>query len=177
MSKKPEAATQKRKGDHLYIEPLNTPIAIIDKTPTGINFSQAAVTALFAVASGFILYLIKTYIDETWLRRHREFRKLKADIAYTLVMYANVYTNQGVREELVTEASAAIRNCAARLSSFIEEWPKNIGGIPKREELKKASSEMIGLSNRVCAKSDTYQIIFDNDRSIQTIKNILGLKE
>ena len=55
------------------------------------------------------------------MRRRRDFRKLKADIAYTLVMYANVYTNQGVREELVTEASTAIRNCAARLSSFIEE--------------------------------------------------------
>ena len=161
----------------MFIEPLTTPIAVIDKTPTGINFSQAAVTAFFAVVSGFILYLIKTFIDETWLRRRRDFRKLKADIAYTLVMYANVYTNQGIKEELVAEASTAARNCAARLSSFIEEWPKDIGGIPKREELKKASSELIGLSNRVYARSDIYQNISDNDKAIQKINDLLGLRE
>ena len=64
----------------MFIEPLTTPIAVIDKTPTGINLSQAAVTAFFAVVSGFILYLIKTFIDETWLRRHRDFKKLKVTV-------------------------------------------------------------------------------------------------
>ena len=162
---------------YLSIEPLTTPIAVIDKTPAGINLSQAAITALFAVVSGFILYLIKTFIDEKWLRKRRDFRKLKADIAYTLVMYANVYMNQGVKSELVDEASTAIRNCAARLSSFIEEWPKNSRGIPKRENLKKASSEMIGLSNRVSPKTDTYRIIFENEKTIKKIKELLRMRE
>ena len=111
------------------------------------------------------------------MRRRRDFSKLKADIAYTLVMYANVYTNPGMKEELIAEASTAARNCAARLSSFIEEWPKDIGGIPKRRELKKVSSELIGLANRVYGGSDPFQFISDNEKAIHRIRTLLDLKE
>lgn len=158
------------------IGPLTTPIAVIDKTPTGIDFAQAALTAFFAVVSGFILYAIKTYIDETWLRKRRDFKRLKADIACTLITYGNVYGSDLVNTELRIEASKALRNCAGRLSSFVEEWPKNTKGIPQREDLKKASSEMVRLASCVYSRSDTYHISYNGKKAMDRIRVLVGLQ-
>ena len=73
--------------------------------------------------------------------------------------------------------AAAFMFCFAGTAWAEEEWPKDIGGIPKREELKKATSQLIGLSNRVYARSGTYQIIYDNEKAIQKIKELLDLRE
>lgn len=162
----------------MNISPLITPVPIIDKTPININLWQAVITAAFAVVSGFILYAIKTSVDEKWLRRYREYKKLKASIAYILIMYANVYLNPTCESsDLTVKAENALRVCAARLGSFVEEWPKGYLGIPKQELLLKAHDELIGLSNRVCTNSkDLLSITERNENAQKTIKELLGIK-
>lgn len=158
---------------------MTTPIAIINKTSTiEVNYWQAAVTALFAVCSGFILYLLKMILDERYIKQYKDYRKIKADISYTLIMYANVYTNMMKHNALTDEASNALRNCAARLGAFIEEWPRLHIGIPNEKTLKEVQKELIGLSNRTCDNNvdDIYDGIDKNDRARERIKTLLKLK-
>jgi hypothetical protein len=68
----------------MSIQPLTTPIPIIDKTELPINIEQALLTAMFAVISGFLLYLLKCIVDGYWLRYLRDYKKLKAETEYTL---------------------------------------------------------------------------------------------
>ncbi len=165
----------------MYFNPLTTPITIIEKTPSsGVNIAQAAITAFFAVISGFILYIIKSYIDETRIRQKRELNKLKADISYTLIMYANVYTNPlNKATRLSEEAGNALRDCAARLGSFLEEWPQLYKGAPNKEEIKSAYKELILLSNSVTCHSveDGFDKAERNDNARNKIKVLLKLND
>ena len=163
----------------MYLSPVVTPIPIVDTTPTGINLMQAVITAAFAVVSGFVLYGIKTYIDEKWLRQHRDYKKMKADIAYVLIMYADIYMNPSKQPNGFTDkASIELRSCAARLGSFIEEWSKSYRGVPKTETLKKASEVLMGLSNRVCSThDDIFKTIEQNEKDRKEIKELLGIKK
>lgn len=163
----------------MLIEPMTTPIAIIDKSPVaGVNYWQAAITALFAVGSGFILYIIKTIIDEVYLRQYRDYKKIKAEISYTLIMYANAYMNLMKHNELTDEASNALRNCAAQLGAFVEEWPRMRLGIPNKKTLNDVKKELIGLSNRTCDNNvhDIYDDIEQNEKARKKIVGLLKVK-
>ena len=50
-------------------------------------------TVFGIVLSGVFVYAISEYIQETSLRRVREYQNIKRKVAYTLVMYACHYTN------------------------------------------------------------------------------------
>ncbi|QUC68180.1 hypothetical protein [Aristaeella hokkaidonensis] len=162
-----------------YFTPRITPIPIINKTPSSINITQAAVTALFAVVSGFILYIIKTIIDEKYLRQRRDYLKLKADISYALMMYANIYMNLPPRSKSTDEASKALRDCGARLGAFLEEWPKIYRGIPDSDTLKQVHQELIRLSNQVFDSEiiKKGEVITRNGQARQKIKELLQLKD
>lgn len=157
---------------------ISTPTDITSAASNGVNYLQALITAAFAVLSGFILYVIKTFIDEKWLRQYREYRKLRAEISYNLVMYANCYMNpQSQRNNYHDEAGTALRKCAALLRSFIEEWPRKYIGIPNNKKLMEISSELIGLSNRVYKSSLVSMNLVDhNEKSRKKIVELLKLK-
>lgn len=163
----------------MYIEQLTTPIPIIDKTPHSINYMQAFITAIFAVFSGFVLYLIKSYIDDIWFRKKRDYMKLKADITYTLIMYANAYMNPAKnKNDWSEEASNALRNCAAKLGVFVQEWPGYHIRIPKNKNILEAERQLIGLSNSVYIHNmDLSDLIDHNEERRNKIKKLLGIKD
>lgn len=142
------------------------------------DFQQAALTAFFTVVTGVLVYLIKTGIDEYWLSHLREYRKLKADIAFYLVKYANAYSNAEILDrETTKEVADALREQAARVSAFIETRPLICWGVPQNERLKEASSSLIGLSNGTYATNkQVYDSVEFMDRQVQKIKKLLKLK-
>ena len=163
----------------MNIQPLTTPIPIIDKTELPINIEQALLTAMFAVISGFLLYLLKCIVDGYWLRYLRDYKKLKAETEYTLRYYANAYMN--IVEEMDDwhkEASDSIRKIGSRIGAFAIEKPKICFGVPDENVLEEVSSELIRLSNSMRARGD---IVFDmlekNEGSTDRVRKLLKLKK
>ena len=102
----------------MFIEPLTTPIPVINKTPSSIDIAQAAITAIFAVVSGFILYLLKSIIDGYWLRHLRKYKSLKAEVTYLLLLHARAYSNIVEKpDEFHEEASRAFRDVGSRIAN------------------------------------------------------------
>ena len=156
---------------------MTTPIPIVNVTASFPDYWQAAITAAFTVFSGIILYLLKVILDEAWLSHVREYRKLKAERSYHMVKYANVYMNVAVEKNALSdEAMEKLRDEASKLVAFIEIRPRFCWLVPKREVLKKAVSELIGLSNGVYSPKEYMgkQIDF-NDKRVKELCMLLNL--
>ena len=114
-------------------------------------------TVFGTVLSGVFVYAISEYIQETSLRRVREYQNIKRKVAYTLVMYACHYTNtidetkSGEKIKQVHEESQDMRKTASELRAFCETLPDGAWlfkkQIPPKKDLFDASAFMIGISN------------------------------
>lgn len=145
---------------------------------TSVDLQQATVTALFTVATGVIVFLFKTIVDEYWVSHLREYKKLKAEIAFNLVKYANIYSNaEVVKKETADVVAKTIRDMAAKVAAFVETRPIICWDVPRSDQLLKASSSLIGLSNITYAQNrgvhDHREFI---DKQIQEIKKLLKMK-
>jgi len=84
-----------------------------------------------------------------------EFKKLIADISFSLIELANIYTSPGVTSiESQHAASDTLRKLASRLNSQIYLIPwydkaSKIFKLPVQKNINKASKHLIGLSNGV----------------------------
>lgn len=161
----------------MNLTPLTTPIPTIDRTPYSLDIPQALITAGFAVISGFLLYLLKCWIDEGWLKYRRRYRELRAEIAYILIVYANVYAYiVDAPDEWHEGASKEIRKTAARMGAFAIERPRFCPGVLDAKNLSNVSGELIGLSNRMYSKNSKYQMMDENLDCVKKIKSLLKLK-
>ena len=144
-----------------------------------INIEQALITAVFAVLSGFLLYLLKCVVDGYWLRYLREYKKLKAETEFTLRYYANAYMN--IVEEMDDwhkEASDSIRKIGSRIGAFAIEKPKICLGVPDENVLEEVSSELIRLSNSMRARGDiAFDMLDKNEECAGKIRKLLELKK
>lgn len=161
----------------MSIQPLITPIPIIDKTGASINVLQALITAVFAVCSGLLLYFLKCMIDERWLRYVRKYKELRARTQYLLVFYANAYANVvAENDDWHREASRFIREMGAQIGAFAIERPYICLPVPREKILRSVSSELIGLSNRMVAKGESAFLMHDaNEKSVAKIRDLLKL--
>ncbi len=119
---------------------------------------EVAWTIFGTVISGVIVYVICEYIQETSLRRVREYQDIKRRIAYVLTMYACHYTNTidiaksgEQRIKVYREESEDMRKAACELRAFCETLPDKVvlfkKQIPPKKDLLEASGLMIGISN------------------------------
>ena len=118
---------------------------------------EIILTVFGTVLSGVFVYAISEYIQETSLRRVREYQNIKRKVAYTLVMYACHYTNtidetkSGEKIKQVHEESQDMRKTASELRAFCETLPDGAWlfkkQIPPKEDLFDASAFMIGILN------------------------------
>ena len=157
--------------------PIITPVPIIDRTPDSLNIGQAIITALFAVASGFILYLLKTWVDEEWIRHRRKYKQLQAETSYLLVKYANVIMYIVAKpDQRHEEASKDIRDLAAKMSAFAIERPKVCPGVPSKVVLKEVYQELIGLSNCMySSKENLLEHMDHNGKLMKKIRDLLSI--
>ena len=111
----------------------------------------------WTVLSGVSVFVIGQLIVKLAIEPIHEYRKLCGEIADALIFYANVsvrYTNTGMPKELQEEAQRTYRRLAGQLyarAHVIRLYPvwSLVGLAPRRKDLAKASSNLIGLSNNV----------------------------
>jgi hypothetical protein len=117
--------------------------------------------------------LLKFFIDPI-----HSLLRVKADIADTLILYANVYGGSGNwPKEKLDEASNKARVLAAQLLSRAALIPwyglfSFLRLVPRYSSLANASSRLIFLHNNLYSGGDADQVY----KAEQTIKSSLGLK-
>lgn len=109
---------------------------------------------LTTILSGVIVYLLGQYFHIIWLIPLQEYKRIRAEIARKLLLYANVYSNvvriDEKSDELKNEhikAMEQLKFLAAELEGYIQtlHWFKF--GIPSKKKLSQAASYIVGLSN------------------------------
>ena len=108
-----------------------------------------------------------------------DFRRTVAEIALALIEYANVYANPGVAgSEVEKKSSEELRRLSSRLNAQMYLIPyyriiAKIFGLPSRDKVVDAASNLIGLSNGVF-KSASDLVLMNMERA-DKIRNALGI--
>ena len=113
------------------------------------------VTPLLTTLSGVLVFVAGQIFLEFCIKPSQEYHKIKSEISYLLVLYANVYMNPEIYEEnkgvLYTtkekerreKAEKELREAAAKLIGVKQQKPL----LVKKDDIAAASANLIGLSN------------------------------
>lgn len=108
----------------------------------------------FTIITGVLVFILGQIFLEFVLRPIQEYKKLKGKVAKYLVLYASCYSNPQFVEDGNSEkhdkAGEELRELASEVLAFSETTPNYLITlilIPKKEKLKIASENLIGLSN------------------------------
>ena len=111
----------------------------------------AATMTLIAV---FVAFLLAQFASEGVIKPYVEYRKVLADISFTLIYYANliVSTPAHSKREEQAEISERLRQLSARLRSAITALPfhqlmRMLRLVPSEETIHDAASRLIRMSN------------------------------
>lgn len=108
----------------------------------------------FTIITGVLVFVFSQMFLEFVLRPIQEYKKLKGEVAKSLVLYAqyyyNPYFNEDGHSEGHSNASNRLRELASEIAAFKEITPNYLitfRAIPKKQHLQTMSENLIGLSN------------------------------
>lgn len=136
-------------------------------------------TVFITVLSGVITFVLGQLILKLLIDPVHDFRRTVADIALALTEYANVYANPGVASrELKEKSSEELRRLSSRINAQMYLIPyyritAKIFGLPSRDKVVDAASNLIGLSNGVF-ESASYLVLVNVER-VGKIHNALRI--
>ena len=142
-------------------------------------------TPLITITTGVAVFVIGQVILECYVKPLQEYHKIKAEVSYLLVLYANVFMNPEIigankkfeftleENERRKKAGNELREAAAILVGFKQQKPFFV----RKDNVEKASSGLMGLSNGlyVSARNEDKRIE-QNGIFAQEIKEALHLK-
>ena len=143
------------------------------------------VTPLLTTLSGVLVFVIGQIILECYIKPLQEYHKIKSEISFLLVLYANVYMNPEIYGEnkgaLYTTkekerriiAEKELREAAAKLIGIKQQKPL----LVKKDDITEASANLIGLSNGLYSSVTNQKIqMKENELCRKKIKKSLHLK-
>ncbi|OLP18218.1 hypothetical protein BST81_11875 [Leptolyngbya sp. 'hensonii'] len=136
-------------------------------------------TVFLTVFSGVMTFVLGQLVIKLLVDPVHDFRKTVADIALALIEYANVYANPGVAgSEIEKKVSEELRRLSSRLNAQMYLIPyyritAKIFGLPSRERVVDAASNLIGLSNGVFRSASDLALV--NVERADKIRDILGI--
>jgi hypothetical protein len=136
-------------------------------------------TVFLTVISGVLTFILGQLVLKLLIDPVHEYKKTVADIAISLIEYANVYANPGVAgNETEKKVSEALRKLSSRLNAQIYLIPcyplvSKMFGLPSRNKVVDAASNLIGLSNGVF-KSASDLVLINVERA-DKIRDVLGI--
>jgi hypothetical protein len=111
-------------------------------------------TAIVILVGGGILLLASQFVAEGVIKPDVEYRKVLADISYTLIYYANIIVSApaGSKREEQAEISDRLRQLSARLRSAITALPfqelmRLLQLVPPQQRIQDAAARLIRISN------------------------------
>lgn len=137
-------------------------------------------TIFLTILSGVIIFVLGQLTLKLLIEPIHECRRTITDIAFSLIDYANIYGNPGVAgNEAEKQASKELRRLSSCLNAQMYLIPyyrfiSKIFGLPSRNRVVEAASNLIGLSNGV-VKAASADIILVNVERVDKIRNALGI--
>jgi hypothetical protein len=111
-------------------------------------------TAAFIVIGVGVLLFLSQLAGEGIIKPYVEYRKVLADISYTLIYYANIIISVPAHAKRLEQAeiSERLRQISARLRSAITALPfhglmRRLRLIPPQERIQDAANRLVRISN------------------------------
>lgn len=136
-------------------------------------------TVFLTIFAGVVTFVIGELIVKLVIDPVQNMKSTIGVISHTLVQYANVIANPGTpKQELMDEASTALRGLSSRLRSHLCLVPKynltaRLFGLPSHQQVCSASRALIGLSNSVYRATD--RVFEMNAKSVEHVCDSLGI--
>jgi hypothetical protein len=118
--------------------------------------TQAVLTATLTLIGAGFLFLFSQFISEGIIKPYVEYRKVLAEITYTLIYHANVIasTPAGAKRDEQVEISGKLRSLSAQLRSAITALPfqdllRLLQLIPPQQRIYDAAGRLIRISIRL----------------------------
>ena len=118
--------------------------------------TQAVLTATLTLIGAGFLFLFSQFISEGIIKPYVEYRKVLAEITYTLIYHANVIasTPAGAKRDEQVERSGKLRSLSAQLRSAITALPfqdllRLLQLIPPQQRIYDAAGRLIRISIRL----------------------------
>lgn len=136
----------------------------------------------WTVLSGALVFILGQLFIELILQPMKRFKEIKAKISYSLIYYANVYSNpitdavyseNSQRRIGCDEAQKSLRGLAAELAGFCEEkWFFN---YPNQKIIDEVVSCLIGISNSIVTPHSEITIEHTEKR-VEIIRRLLKIR-
>jgi len=111
-------------------------------------------TAALTLIAVFVAFLLSQFVSEGIIKPCVEYRKVLADISYTLIYYANliVSTPAHSKREEQAEISERLRQLSARLRAAItalpfQELTRMFKLLPSQDRIHDAAARLVRMSN------------------------------
>jgi hypothetical protein len=138
-------------------------------------------TVFLTVISSTLTFVLGQLVLKLLIDPVQEFKRNVADIALALIEYANIYANPGVASsEVEKKISEELRRLSSRLNAQLYLIPcyplvSKIFGLPAKNKVVDAASNLIGLSNGVFYSTSDLDIVSVNLERADKIRNALGI--
>lgn len=128
--------------------------------------------AFWTVLTGTLVIAFGKIIEAICINPYLSYKKVIGEITYQLIFYTQAYSSNHVKKELHDEASDTFRKSASRLQTYYNAiaWMKWF--VPTREEVNKATSSLIGLSNATPPRNEGTH----NTKWVNTIREMLNIE-
>jgi hypothetical protein len=111
-------------------------------------------TAVLILIGGGVLLLVSQFVAEGIIKPYVEYRKVLADISYTLIYYAHIIISEPAswKRDEQAEISERLRQLSARLRAAITALPfhelmRLFHLVPPQDRIHDAAARLIRMSN------------------------------
>jgi hypothetical protein len=111
-------------------------------------------TSVLILVGAGLLFLVSQFVAEGIIKPYVEYRKVLADISYTLIYYAHIIISEPAswKRDEQAEISERLRQLSARLRSAITALPfqelmRLFKLVPSQDRIHDAAARLIRMSN------------------------------
>jgi len=143
---------------------------------------DSVITAVLTVIIGVTVYAFSQMASKFLIEPIHKQDEIRGQIAHSLAFYANIYTNPGAGTPTQRAEAADIfrqQACLLRSKTHMIRWYgffSYIGLVPTIENVNKACSNLIGLSNSVLLGSNSPVQLTQINEWVEEIEVLLNLR-
>ncbi|MBE7033440.1 MAG: hypothetical protein E7406_04345 [Ruminococcaceae bacterium] len=143
------------------------------------NMPSGWSATFLTIISGVLVFVIGQLFNEYWLKPIQDYKRLRAQISYSLCYYGNLYMNPIKIQDDVdgkwNEGSQKMRELSAEVRATVELRPFGNIFIPGKKKLSVVAQNIMGISNGFFVIQN-HDYITDNENYCKEIYKLLKIQ-